>query len=94
MKLLDKFSLFACYDHANLDYFCKIEPPGEELIITDHGRPVLKVIPFLEDREDCCRGLRNTVLKDDAPLESVGAEDWDRIKVAIIRRIVGELLCP
>lgn len=27
----------------SLEYFRKIEQTGEELIITDHGRPVLKV---------------------------------------------------
>jgi len=57
-----------------LKYFRKIEQTGEELIITDHGRPVLKVIPFVEDLEECFRGLRNTVLKYDAPLEPVGGK--------------------
>jgi len=64
----------------SLEYFRKIEQTGEELIITDHGRPVLKVIPFVEDLEECFRGLRNTVLKYDAPLEPVGAEDWEALK--------------
>lgn len=64
----------------SLEYFRKIEQTGEELIITDHGRPVLKVIPFLEDMEECFRGLRNTVLRYDAPLEPVGAEDWEALK--------------
>ena len=64
----------------SLEYFRKIEQTGEELIITDHGRPVLKVVPFVEDQEECFRGLRNTVLKYDAPLEPVGAEDWEALK--------------
>jgi len=64
----------------SLEYFRKIEQTGEELIITDHGRPVLKVVPFVEDPEECFRGLRNTVLKYDAPLEPVGAEDWEALK--------------
>lgn len=64
----------------SLEYFRKIEQTGEELIITDHGRPVLKVIPFVEDAEECFRGLRNTVLKYDAPLEPVGAEEWEALK--------------
>ncbi len=64
----------------SLEYFRKIEQTGEELIITDHGRPVLKVVPFVEDLEECFRGLRNTVLKYDAPLEPVGGEDWEALK--------------
>ncbi|MFA7347361.1 MAG: type II toxin-antitoxin system prevent-host-death family antitoxin [Desulfurivibrionaceae bacterium] len=64
----------------SLEYFRKIEQTGEELIITDHGRPVLKVVPFVEDLEECFRGLRNTVLKYDASLEPVGAEDWEALK--------------
>lgn len=64
----------------SLEYFRKIEQTGEELIITDHGRPVLKVVPFVEDPEEYFRGLRNTVLKYDAPLEPVGGEDWEALK--------------
>jgi len=59
----------------SLEYFRKIEQTGEELIITDHGRPVLKVVPFVEDAGECFQGLRNTVQKYDAPLEPVGAEE-------------------
>lgn len=64
----------------SLEYFRKIEQTGEELVITDHGRPVLKVVPYVEDPEACFRGLRNTVLKYDAPLEPVGLEDWESLK--------------
>lgn len=61
----------------SLEYFRKIEQTGEELVITDHGRPVLKVVPYVADPEECFRGLRNTVLKYDAPLEPVGVDDWE-----------------
>ena len=64
----------------SLEYFRKIEQTGEELIITDHGRPVLKVVPFVADPEEYFQGLRNTVLKYDAPLEPVGVEDWEALK--------------
>jgi len=64
----------------SLEYFRKIEQTGEELVITDHGRPVLKVVPYVADLEVCFRGLRNTVLKYDAPLEPVGADDWEAIR--------------
>lgn len=64
----------------SLEYFRKVEQTGEELVITDHGRPVLKVVPYVADPEECFRGLRNTVLKYEAPLEPVGVEDWDLLK--------------
>lgn len=64
----------------SLEYFRKIEQTGEELVITDHGRPVLKVIPYVADPEEYFRGLRNTVLKYDAPLAPVGSEDWEALK--------------
>ena len=64
----------------SLEYFRKIEQTGEELVITDHGRPVLKVVPYIEDTEECFRGLRNTVLKYDSPLEAVGVDDWEALK--------------
>jgi len=64
----------------SLEYFRKIEQTGEELVITDHGRPVLKVVPYTEDPEECLRGLRNTVLRYDAPLEPVGVSDWEALK--------------
>ncbi|MEI6704990.1 MAG: type II toxin-antitoxin system Phd/YefM family antitoxin [Deltaproteobacteria bacterium] len=64
----------------SLEYFRKIEQTGEELVITDHGRPVLKVVPYVADPEECFRGLRNTVLYYDAPLEPVEVESWEALK--------------
>ncbi|MHB8122926.1 MAG: type II toxin-antitoxin system Phd/YefM family antitoxin [Desulfuromonadaceae bacterium] len=54
-----------------LEYFRKIERTGEELVITDHGRPVLKVVRYVAHPEDCFWALRSTVLYYDAPLEPV-----------------------
>jgi antitoxin (DNA-binding transcriptional repressor) of toxin-antitoxin stability system len=64
----------------SLEYFRKIEQSGEELVITDHGHPVLKIVPYVEDPEECFQGLRNTVLKYEGPLEPVGMEDWEGLK--------------
>jgi len=64
----------------SLEYFRRIEQTGEELVITDHGRPVLKIVPYLDDPEACFKGLRNTVLKYDEPCEPVAEEDWEAIK--------------
>jgi prevent-host-death family protein len=63
-----------------LEYLRGIENTGEPLIITDRGRPVLKVVPFSSDREDVRASLRNTVLRYDEPTEPVGVEDWESTK--------------
>lgn len=33
-----------------LEYFRQVEETGEPLVVTDHGRPVLQVVPFAEKR--------------------------------------------
>lgn len=64
----------------SLEYFRRIEQTGEELVITDHGRPVLKVVPYVDDPEALFKGLRNTLLRYDNPTEPVGLEDWETLK--------------
>jgi prevent-host-death family protein len=64
----------------SLEYFRRIEQTGEELVITDHGRPVLKVVPYCDDPEACFKGMRNTVLRYDDPIGPVGQDEWDALK--------------
>jgi prevent-host-death family protein len=34
---------------ANMwEVFCRIEAGGDELIVTDHGKPVLRIVPIRE----------------------------------------------
>jgi prevent-host-death family protein len=63
-----------------LEYFRRVERTGEELIITDRGRPVLKIVPYREDPEAALRVLRDTVVKYEAPTEPVGVEDWESLE--------------
>jgi antitoxin (DNA-binding transcriptional repressor) of toxin-antitoxin stability system len=63
----------------SLEYFRHIEQTGEELIITDHGRPVLKVVPYVADPEEHFKGLRGTVLKYDDPTEPVDVDSWEAL---------------
>ncbi len=65
--------------HA-LEYFRQVEEKGEEIIITSHGHPVLKIVPYKEDYEEAMKSLRNTVLKYDQPLEPVGVKEWEALK--------------
>jgi prevent-host-death family protein len=64
----------------SLEYFRRIEQTAEELVITDHGRPVLKVVPYVDDPEACFKGLRNTMLKYEEPCEPVVENDWEALK--------------
>jgi len=65
--------------HA-LEYFRKIEESGEDLVITDHGRPVLKIIRYAEEPSKVLKELRGSVLKYDRPEEPVGVEEWEALR--------------
>ena len=64
----------------SLEYFRLIEESGETMIITDRGKPVLKILPYKADPEDRLKVLRNSVLKYDDPTEPVAAEDWKALQ--------------
>jgi antitoxin (DNA-binding transcriptional repressor) of toxin-antitoxin stability system len=63
-----------------LQYFREIQKTGHEIIISDHGKPVLKISPFRENTQTVLAELRNSVLRYDDPLESVAEGDWDVLK--------------
>jgi antitoxin (DNA-binding transcriptional repressor) of toxin-antitoxin stability system len=60
----------------SLEYFRLIEKSGETMIITDRGKPVLKVMPYTDNSEDRLKVLRNSVLQYDDPTQPVALEDW------------------
>jgi prevent-host-death family protein len=62
-----------------LEYFREVESTGKELVITDHGKPVLKVIPYNHDPAEALQSLRGSVLRYEDPLEPVGVEDWEAL---------------
>jgi prevent-host-death family protein len=55
-----------------LEYFRDVESSGRELVITDHGKPVLKIVPYDRDPMEALKALRGSVLRYDDPLEPVG----------------------
>jgi prevent-host-death family protein len=65
--------------HA-LEYLREVQRTGQELIITDHGRPVLKIIPYTEDPQETLRGLMGSVVRYDEPTEPVATEDWESLR--------------
>jgi prevent-host-death family protein len=63
-----------------LKYFREVEETGREIIVTDRGKPVLKLVPYKEDPRAILQALRGTVLRYDDPFEPVGTEDWEALK--------------
>lgn len=62
-----------------LEYFREVERSGRELVITDRGRPVVKLVPFKAEPGRALLTLRESVLRYDAPTEPVGEEDWEAL---------------
>lgn len=60
----------------SLEYFRQIEESGEELIITDRGRPVIKVIPYSAEPASALQLLRNSVKVYKKPTEPIAVEEW------------------
>ena len=63
-----------------LQYFREVEKTGKQIIITDHGKPVLKIIPFTENTEEIISSLRNSVKRYSAPTEPVASNDWEALQ--------------
>jgi prevent-host-death family protein len=63
-----------------LEYFRQVESTHKPVIITDRGKPVLKVVPYTEDPEEILRELRNSVVKYKDPAKPVGESDWEALR--------------
>jgi len=63
-----------------LKYFREVQQKGKALIITDRGKPVVKIVPYSEDPSEALKVLRNTVIKYESPTVPVGLNDWEALK--------------
>lgn len=64
-----------------LKYFRQVEETGQELIVTDHRKPVLKIVPIKQPLltvEEAFRGLRGKVeyLED---INTPTTDEWGEI---------------
>ena len=75
-NFISKFS----FKPQALKYFRQIQEDGQELIITDHAKPVIKIIPFREEAHVILKELRNSVIRYDDPFKPVGQDDWEALK--------------
>jgi prevent-host-death family protein len=65
--------------HA-LELFRDVERTGQPLVITDRGRPVLRIVPFEQDAEGLLNEFKGMIRHYTDPLEPVGVEDWSALK--------------
>jgi prevent-host-death family protein len=73
MKKISKSALKA----RLLEYFRRVEETGEELIVTDHDRPVLRIVPIRSrtPAAEAFAGLRGKVVYHGDILEPT-TEEW------------------
>ena len=67
---------------AALQYFRHVQETQEELIISDRGKPVLKIIPYREAAKsatDPLAKLRGTLKRYEQPFDPV-AEVWESLR--------------
>ncbi|HVT19647.1 MAG TPA: type II toxin-antitoxin system prevent-host-death family antitoxin [Thermoanaerobaculia bacterium] len=62
-----------------LDYFRQVERTGREIVITDRGKPVLKIARYAPDAREALKALRGSVVRYDDPTAPVGLEDWESL---------------
>lgn len=61
-----------------LEHLREVEQSGSELVITDRGRPVVKVVPYREDPSAVLRSLRGSVRKFTDPTRpAVDPGEWE-----------------
>jgi prevent-host-death family protein len=60
-----------------LEYCRQVERTGRELVITDRGKPVVKVVPYRAEPAQGLVALRESVVRYDAPMDPVGEEEWE-----------------
>lgn len=60
-----------------LEYFRRVQETGEALIITDRGRPAIRIERYHALDPDPFRALKGTVKRYDDPEEPVAEEDWE-----------------
>ena len=65
--------------HA-LVYFRQVEESGRPLVVTDRGRPVLRIVPFAHEPSEQLAVLKESVVRYDSPFEPIGVDDWDALK--------------
>ena len=59
-----------------LEHLRQVQETGKELVITDRGTPVVKVVPYERDPAARLKALRGTVRRYVGPTRPVAEKDW------------------
>ena len=63
-----------------LRYFREVAESGKEVIVTDRGKPVVKIVPYVPDHREILKELRGSVQKYIDPTEPVARGDWESLR--------------
>jgi prevent-host-death family protein len=63
-----------------LEYLRQVEASGEELVVTDRGQPVIRILPVRRSQPDARAILRGALLRYEDPTEPVGIEAWNALR--------------
>ena len=66
-----------------LEYFRQVEETRQSLVISDHGKPVLRIMPYQPEpgvQPEGAKRLRDVVVRYEYPFEPVGVDDWEALK--------------
>lgn len=59
-----------------LEHLRQVQETGKELVITDRGTPVVKVVPYERDPAARLKTLRGSVRRYVGPTKPVAEKDW------------------
>ena len=62
-----------------LEIFRRVQETGEPVLITDRGRPVLRLEPYYGEDDAVLASLRGSVTRYQQPTEPVGENDWEAL---------------
>ncbi|BAS28286.1 type II toxin-antitoxin system Phd/YefM family antitoxin [Limnochorda pilosa] len=63
-----------------LEYFRKVQETGQPIIVTERGKPVLRVVPYVPSSDEVLRILRGSVLAYNRPTEPVDVDAWESLE--------------
>ena len=62
-----------------LEIFRRVQETGEPVLITDRGRPVLRLEPYYGEDDAVLASLRGSVTRYEQPTQQVGEDDWEAL---------------
>ena len=69
----------AAFKARALEILRRVQETGEPVLITDRGRPVVRLEPYFGDDDAVLASLRGSVLAYDRPTEPVGEDTWEAL---------------